>query len=135
MTVERKGTELVLAVNQAQPENFCRPAVDPMFRSVAQACGSNALAVVLTGMGSDGSNGAQHIRERGGQVLVQDEASSIVWGMPGQVAAAGLADGIYPLGGMAAEIGRRVAMKRSSINGASRSGTAESRKDAVTQRR
>ena len=135
MTVERKGTELVLAVNQAQPENFCRPAVDPMFRSVAQACGSNALAVVLTGMGTDGSNGAQHIRERGGQVLVQDEASSIVWGMPGQVAAAGLADGIYPLGGMAAEIGRRVAMKRSSINGASRSGTAESRKDAVTQRR
>jgi two-component system chemotaxis response regulator CheB len=86
--------------------------VDPLFRSVAKTFGPAALAVVLTGMGADGVNGSQHIREKGGQVCVQDEASSVVWGMPGQVAAAGLANGIYPIKGMADEILRRVALKR-----------------------
>jgi two-component system, chemotaxis family, protein-glutamate methylesterase/glutaminase len=118
MTVERKGAEMVLALNQNQPENYCRPAVDPMFRSVAKLYGAGALAVVLTGMGSDGTNGAEHIKERGGQVLVQDQASSIVWGMPGQIVASGLADATYPLSSMAAEIGRRVAMKRTASSGA-----------------
>jgi len=135
MTVEKKGTNVVLALNQNQPENYCRPSVDPMFRSVAKAFGASALAVVLTGMGGDGTNGARHIREKGGQVLVQDEASSIVWGMPGQIATAGLADGIYPLGSMAAEIGRRVAMKRSSPAGVSRPDAADARVAAVPQRR
>lgn len=135
MTVERKGTNVVLALNQNQPENYCRPAVDPMFRSVAKIFGGGALAVVLTGMGGDGTDGARHIRERGGQVLVQDEASSIVWGMPGQIAAAGLADAIYPLASMAAEIGRRAGMKRSSPAGASRPGTTETMVNAVPQRR
>lgn len=115
MTVERLGTTIRLALNQDQPENSCRPAVDPMFRSVASSFGPNVLAVVLTGMGYDGVSGSQHIRERGGQVIVQDEASSVVWGMPGQVAAAGFANAIYPLSSMAQEIVRRVSMKRSLI--------------------
>jgi two-component system, chemotaxis family, protein-glutamate methylesterase/glutaminase len=112
MTVERQGTAVRLAMSQNPPENSCRPAVDPMFRSVAKTFGPNVLGVVLTGMGSDGVIGAQHIRERGGQILVQDEASSVVWGMPGQVSAAGLADGTYPLGQIAGEIVRRVAQQR-----------------------
>src|SRR5271163_4334555 len=134
MTVEKRGAALVLALNQNAPENYCRPAVDPLFRSVANAYGTGALAVVLTGMGSDGSAGAQHIHEKGGRVLVQDQASSIVWGMPGQIAAAGLADGTYALKSMAAEICRRAALKRISPVGAARPSAAETGKDAVPQR-
>ena len=134
MTVEKKGATVVLVLNQSAPESYCRPAVDPMFRSVANAFGASALAVVLTGMGSDGTSGAQLIHEKGGQVLVQDQASSIVWGMPGQVAAAGLADGTFALKSMAAEICRRVALKRSSPSGAARPSAAEAEKGAVPQR-
>jgi len=115
MTVERLANSVRLATNQDPPENSCRPAVDPLFRSVATGFGSNVLAVVLTGMGYDGVIGAQHIRERGGQVYVQDEASSVVWGMPGQVAAAGFANAIYPLASMAQEVVRRVSLKRSLV--------------------
>jgi two-component system, chemotaxis family, protein-glutamate methylesterase/glutaminase len=112
MTVERAGTSVQLALDRKPHENSCRPAVDPLFRSVAKTFGPNVLAVVLTGMGYDGVNGAQHIRETGGQVCVQDEATSVVWGMPGQVAAAGLADGIYPIQLLAQEIVRRAAYGR-----------------------
>jgi two-component system chemotaxis response regulator CheB len=112
MTVERQGTSVRLALNQDPPENSCRPAVDPLFRSVAKVYGPGVLSVVLTGMGSDGTTGAQHIRERGGQVLAQDEKSSVVWGMPGQLVGAGLANAVYPLASMAGEILRRVTMKR-----------------------
>jgi two-component system, chemotaxis family, protein-glutamate methylesterase/glutaminase len=112
MTVERHGIFVRLATNQDPPENFCRPAVDPLFRSVAKTFGPHVLAVVLTGMGSDGVRGAEHIREQGGEVYVQDEATSVVWGMPGQVAAAGLADAIYPIQSMAQEIVNRVALQR-----------------------
>jgi len=79
---------------------------------VAEAYGSNSLAVVLTGMGSDGQRGSQSIREAGGQVLVQDESTSVVWGMPGQVVAAGLADAILPLDAIPKEISRRTELKR-----------------------
>lgn len=85
MIVERQGTAEKLATNQDAPENSCRPGVDPLFRSVAKVYGANVLSVVLTGMGSDGVNGAQHIRESGGQVFVQDEATSVVWGMAAPV--------------------------------------------------
>src|SRR5262249_11204829 len=112
MTVERVANGARLSLNQNAPENSCRPAVDPLFRSVAKAFGGNVLAIVLTCMGSDGVIGAQHIREQGGQIFIQDEASSVVWGMPGQVAAAGCADAVYPLGSLAGEIVRRVSMKR-----------------------
>jgi two-component system chemotaxis response regulator CheB len=114
MTVERRGMASQLAMNQGPQEHSCRPAVDVLFRSVASAFGANTLAVVLTGMGSDGVLGSQAVRERGGRVYVQDEASSVVWGMPGQVAAAGFADSIFPLRSMAAEIDRHVRGSRQS---------------------
>src|SRR5688500_7727452 len=83
--------------NQGPPENFCRPAVDPLFRSVVAAYDGAVLAVVLTGMGSDGRNGAGEIRAAGGTVVVQDQASSVVWGMPGAISQAGFADEVLPL--------------------------------------
>ena len=108
MTVERKGENVVLALNDDPPENYCRPAVDRLFSSVAQVYGPNALAVVLTGMGTDGLHGSQWIREKGGDVIAQDEATSVVWGMPGAVVSAGQAHEVYPIDTMAAEIVRRV---------------------------
>jgi len=94
-------------VHQGPPENSCRPAVDVLFRSAAES-GAHTLAVVMTGMGSDGLHGARLIAARGGRILVQDEATSVVWGMPGAVAHAGLANSVHPLSTLAAEIIRRV---------------------------
>jgi two-component system chemotaxis response regulator CheB len=108
MKVIRAGVDWRLNLNQAAPENSCRPAVDVLFRSVAAAYGANVLGVVMTGMGSDGVLGAQDIRDAGGEVIIQDEASSVVWGMPGLVHASGLADAVYPLDHLATEITRRV---------------------------
>jgi two-component system, chemotaxis family, protein-glutamate methylesterase/glutaminase len=107
MTVKRVGMGCRLDLNQDPPENSCRPAVDALFRSVAAVYGPNVLGVVMTGMGSDGAHGAQQIREAGGQVIVQDEASSVVWGMPGLVHASGQADAVYPLDHLAQEITSR----------------------------
>lgn len=104
MVVRTEGSGAVLRLNQDPPENFCRPAVDPLFRSVAKIYGSRALAVVLTGMGHDGTAGCQAIVGAGGRVLAQDESTSVVWGMPGSVSDAGLADKLIPLGEVAAEI-------------------------------
>lgn len=112
MILARDGTRLSVLLNQDPPENSCRPAVDPLFRSMAKVCGPNCLAVVLTGMGQDGLRGCQEIRAAGGQVIVQDEASSVVWGMPGNVARSGLADKVLPLAVIGAEIVRRVAASR-----------------------
>ncbi len=118
MTVSRKGKDYALGLNQDAPENSCRPAVDVLFRSVAQAYGSNVLAVVLTGMGADGTRGSAEIRNAGGTVIAQDEASSVVWGMPGSVVAASLADRICPLSEIVPEILRRVLYQRSVALGA-----------------
>ena len=112
MTVARTGLNWCLDLNQDPPQHFCRPAVDVLFRSVASAGRSNVLGVVMTGMGSDGVIGAQNIRDVGGEVIIQDEASSIVWGMPGLVHAAGQADGVYPLNQLGMEITRRVLQNR-----------------------
>jgi len=112
MTVARKGPDFVLGINHDPQENSCRPAVDVLFRSVAESYRSNVLAVVLTGMGSDGTRGSSAIRQAGGEVIVQDEASSVVWGMPGNVVAASLSDSIYPLAGIAPELVRRVSLRR-----------------------
>jgi len=112
MTVKRAGRGGQLQLNQGRRENSCRPAVDVLFRSVADAYGAGTLGVVMTGMGSDGVIGAQLIRQRGGEVIVQDEASSVVWGMPGLVCAAGQADGVYPLAQLGQEIMRRVLQSR-----------------------
>lgn len=98
-----------LALDQERPENSCRPSVDVLFRSVAASCGRNALAVVLTGMGQDGLLGARAIVDAGGEVMAQDEASSVVWGMPGAVVNAGLASRIATPAQLAAEIRTRVA--------------------------
>ena len=108
MTVARDGPAVRIGLNQGPPENSCRPAADPLFRSAAAAFGPNVLAVVLTGMGQDGLRGCEAVRAAGGQIVVQDEASSVVWGMPGFVARAGLADRVLPLGLIAPEIARRV---------------------------
>jgi two-component system chemotaxis response regulator CheB len=102
------GQRATLELNQQPPENSCRPAVDPLFRSVAKVFGARALAIVLTGMGQDGLRGSEAIVEEGGRVVVQDEATSVVWGMPGFVATAGLADRILPLDQIGAEIVRRI---------------------------
>ncbi len=108
LTVRRQGTRIVTALNQEPHENSCRPAVDVLFRSVAEVYGAATFGVVLTGMGHDGLRGSEDIRRAGGFVFAQDEATSIVWGMPGFVAKAGLAERIVPLPLMAAEIVRRL---------------------------
>jgi two-component system chemotaxis response regulator CheB len=107
MIVKRLGTKIIIHTNHDSPENSCRPSVDPLFRSIAETYGPRALGVIMTGMGQDGLRGCEAIRARGGQVLAQDEASSVVWGMPGFVARAGLANKIVPLGELGAEIVRR----------------------------
>jgi two-component system, chemotaxis family, protein-glutamate methylesterase/glutaminase len=91
-------------LSNAAPENHCRPAADPLFRSVAAVYGPSTLAVVLTGMGEDGCRGCDTVRRRGGRVIVQDEASSVVWGMPGAVVSAGLANHVLPLNQIATRI-------------------------------
>ena len=97
MLLESKGTETVIRIVDAPPENFCKPAVDPMFRSIAKVFGRRVLAVILTGMGSDGAKGGGAIVEAGGSVIAQDEETSVVWGMPGAVAQAGLCSALLPL--------------------------------------
>jgi two-component system chemotaxis response regulator CheB len=97
MAVARSGSKVTLSLNDAPPENSCRPAVDVLFRSAAQVYGGGLLALVLTGMGSDGLKGATAIAQAGGQILAQDEESSVVWGMPGAVVGAGLANQVLPL--------------------------------------
>ena len=86
------------------PENYCRPAVDPLLRSAVRACGAKVLAAILTGMGQDGLEGCRAVVAAGGQVLAQDEASSVVWGMPGAVARAGLASLLAPPAALAERI-------------------------------
>jgi two-component system chemotaxis response regulator CheB len=97
MRIVRNGAGMMVRLDRGEPVNFCRPAADPLFESAAAAFGSRLLAVVLTGMGQDGKAGAGRIVEAGGRVAVQDEASSVVWGMPGSVALAGYAEAVRPL--------------------------------------
>jgi two-component system chemotaxis response regulator CheB len=97
MVIRRRGTAVVAELTEDPPENFCRPAVDVLFRSVKAVYGDRVLATVLTGMGRDGERGSKVIRDAGGDIYVQDDATSVVWGMPGAVAGAGLADKILPL--------------------------------------
>lgn len=97
MTLEREGEDVRILLSQGPAENFCRPAVDPLFRSAARVYGGAALAVVLTGMGEDGCAGALEIHRSGGCVVAQDEASSVVWGMPGAVVRAGIASAVMPV--------------------------------------
>lgn len=108
MVVKRDVTgHVLLDTNNDPPENSCRPAVDVLFRSVARVYGGRVLATVLTGMGHDGMRGAEAIREAGGFIIAQDEATSVVWGMPGAVVHAGLADEVLPLEAIADALTRR----------------------------
>jgi two-component system, chemotaxis family, protein-glutamate methylesterase/glutaminase len=108
LTVHRVNNQLQLDLNDDPPENSCRPAVDVLFRSAARACGKKTLAVILTGMGEDGLIGCKALHEAEAQIIVQDKQSSVVWGMPGAVAKAGLAEKQLPLHDIAPEIIRRM---------------------------
>lgn len=107
MEIARDGVEVQVKLNQHAPEHSVRPAVDPLFRSVANYYRAGTLGVVLTGMGKDGVEGCRAIQQMGGQVLVQDQATSAVWGMPYQVVEAGLADSVAPLEKISREIAWR----------------------------
>jgi two-component system chemotaxis response regulator CheB len=102
-----KGQE-VIALDRGPTENSCRPAVDVLFWSINEIYGPAAISVVLTGMGYDGLRGAETLKASGAFVIAQDEASSVVWGMPGAVVKAGLADRVVPLEGIVSEILRKV---------------------------
>lgn len=97
MTIHRDNDKNIIRLNADPPENFCRPAVDPMFRSLIPVYGGKILSVILTGMGSDGLQGSRAVVEAGGRLIAQDEPSSVVWGMPGAVATAGLCHSVLPL--------------------------------------
>lgn len=97
MRVERGADGPVIRLSQGPPENFCRPSVDPMFRSLAELYGGGLLAIILTGMGHDGLAGSRAVVAAGGAVVAQNQATSIVWGMPGAVASAGLASAVLPI--------------------------------------
>lgn len=117
LSLKQRGASVQLVLDQSPPQNSCRPSVDVLFESVAQIYGNRTLGVILTGMGQDGLRGCQSIRDRNGQILAQDEASSVVWGMPGFVVNAGLADAVLPLVQIMAEIVRRVSRTSSFIGG------------------
>ena len=97
MMAASEGGKTVVRLKDTPPENFCRPAVDPMLRSLLPIYGGRILVIILTGMGADGCKGAAQVVERGGVVIAQDEASSVVWGMPGAVATKGLCSAVVPL--------------------------------------
>lgn len=97
LLVRKSGTALHARLSVDPPENFCRPSVDPMLRSAAEACGGRVLAVMLTGMGHDGLAGTRQVIDAGGGAIAQDEGTSVVWGMPGAIAQAGLCHAVLPL--------------------------------------
>jgi two-component system chemotaxis response regulator CheB len=109
MLLRRQGAVSQVRLTEDPPENSCRPALDPTLRAVAETYGTGVLAVVLTGMGQDGLIGCQRVKHLGGRVLIQDRASSVVWGMPGAVHAAGAFDEMLALNALAGAIVRQVA--------------------------
>jgi two-component system chemotaxis response regulator CheB len=104
LKVVSNGAGVRVCLDQSPPQNSCRPAVDALFASVGEVYGGAAIAVILTGMGQDGLRGAEILKARGAKVLAQDQASSVVWGMPGAVVNAGLADRVLPLDQLVPEI-------------------------------
>jgi two-component system chemotaxis response regulator CheB len=113
MRVVRHGCDAAIALDNGPPVNFCKPAVDPLFSSAIDVWQGGVLAVVLTGMGSDGTRGGREIVAAGGSVIAQDEASSVVWGMPGAAAHAGICAAILPLNQIAPKLVRLFSGDRS----------------------
>lgn len=109
---ERSSNIVQLALDQSPPENSCRPSVDVLFRSLAEVYSGNVLATILTGMGMDGKSGCEVLAAENAQILAQDEASSVVWGMPGYVARGGLCNAVLPLSEIGPGIVRRVLAAR-----------------------
>lgn len=107
MTIVERAGRKYISLNQDAPENFCRPSVEPMFRSLIEVYGSEIFAVILTGMGHDGLDAGRKLVEAGGNLIAQDEKTSVVWGMPGAVSNAGICSGVYPLD----EIGSKIKEK------------------------
>jgi two-component system chemotaxis response regulator CheB len=106
MRVVRHGVDIAIVLDDGPPVNFCKPAVDPLFTSAIEVWQGGVLAVVLTGMGSDGMRGGKEVVAAGGSVIAQDEASSVVWGMPGAAANAGICAAILPLNQIASKLVR-----------------------------
>jgi two-component system, chemotaxis family, protein-glutamate methylesterase/glutaminase len=123
LSLKRDGLTVRAVTHQEGPENWVRPAVDVLFRSIAEVYGERALGVVLTGMGQDGIRGVEKMSEAGAQIVVQDEATSVVWGMPGVVANAGLAHRILPLADVSPHLIAVAARTARSIS-AARAGAA-----------
>jgi two-component system chemotaxis response regulator CheB len=113
MRVVRHGVEAAIALDDGPPVNFCKPAVDPLFTSAIDVWQGGVLAAILTGMGSDGMRGGKEIVAAGGSVIAQDEATSVVWGMPGAAANAGICAAILPLNQIAPKVIRVFAGDRS----------------------
>ncbi len=113
MRVVRQGADAVIALDDGPPVNFCKPAVDPLFTSAIDVWQGGVLALVLTGMGSDGMRGGKEIVAAGGSVIAQDEATSVVWGMPGAAANAGICAAVLPLGQIAPKLVRLFSGDRS----------------------
>jgi two-component system chemotaxis response regulator CheB len=97
MRLAKHGSTVSIALDQGPQENSCRPAVDVLFRAVQETFGAATIAAILTGMGYDGLKGSEGLRAAGAYIIAQDEASSVVWGMPGAIANAGVADVVLPL--------------------------------------
>ena len=110
--IDAAGTALRARLSSDPPENFCRPSVDPMLRSAAVACGGRVLVAMLTGMGHDGLAGTKAVISAGGGAIAQDEATSVVWGMPGAVAQAGLCHAVLPLPRIAPKLLEMLRMAR-----------------------
>jgi two-component system chemotaxis response regulator CheB len=113
MRVARQGSGAVIALDDGPPVNFCKPAVDPLFTSAIGVWQGAILAVVLTGMGSDGTRGGRELIAAGGSIIAQDEATSVVWGMPGSAANAGICSAVLPLGQIAPKLNRLFSGDRS----------------------
>lgn len=110
MEVTGKPGRAYLLVTDGEPENFCRPSVNPLMRSASRVYGAATLGIMLTGMGSDGLEGAREVVRAGGTMIAQDQSTSVVWGMPGAVARAGLASHILPIDDIAAVVARRLGL-------------------------
>ena len=108
MRLSRSGHDVAVGLDQGPRENSCRPAVDVLFRSVADVYAGGVIGVILTGMGQDGLHGVEQLKSKGAYIIAQDQGSSVVWGMPGAIVEAGLADCVLDLRAVVPEILRQV---------------------------